>query len=405
MKTSFFTLLLVLSANIFHAQNFLKSGIYRGLIQANDSIQIPFNAEVNLNKDSLFFTIINGSEKLTSSIALSNHDTAIIPMFVFDADLKLYRGKNNQVEGIMIKNYVKDYTMPLTLIYGEKERFKESKPALVNLSGKYAVTFNNNGSLSQAIGLFEQTNNLLYGTFLTETGDYRFLEGKVFDSSFVLSAFDGEHAYLFRGKLGKNKRIKGEFFSGKTGYRSFSGTFDPNAKLRDPYALTYLKEGYETFEIEFPDLNGNKVSLNDERFKNKAVVIQILGTWCPNCMDETEFLSNWYNKRKIRDIEIVGLAFEAKNDFDYAAKRLNIFKKKYNIKYEILFCGLSGTKSASEALPMLNKVMSFPTTIFLNKKHQLVKIHTGFNGPGTGKYYEEFIESFNQNIQLISNSE
>ncbi|MBK9558015.1 MAG: hypothetical protein IPO47_19830 [Bacteroidetes bacterium] len=43
-------------------------------------------------------------------------------------------------------------------------------------------------------------------------------------------------------------------------------------------------------------------------------------------------------------------------------------------------------KPASEALPMLNKVMGFPTHYHLNKQHDVVEISTGFNGPATGIY-------------------
>ena len=43
---------------------------------------------------------------------------------------------------------------------------------------------------------------------------------------------------------------------------------------------------------------------------------------------------------------------------------------------------------------MLNRVMSFPTTITIDRDGQVRNIHTGFSGPGTGKHYEEFVEEF-----------
>ena len=47
--------------------------------------------------------------------------------------------------------------------------------------------------------------------------------------------------------------------------------------------------------------------------------------------------------------------------------------------------------------------MSYPTTIFIDKKGKVREIHTGFSGPGTGKYYDEFVTEFNQLMdKLIS---
>ena len=35
---------------------------------------------------------------------------------------------------------------------------------------------------------------------------------------------------------------------------------------------------------------------------------------------------------------------------------------------------------------MLNQVVSYPTLIFVDRKDQVSKIHTGFKGPATAEY-------------------
>ena len=50
---------------------------------------------------------------------------------------------------------------------------------------------------------------------------------------------------------------------------------------------------------------------------------------------------------------------------------------------------------------MLNKVMGFPTTIIIDKKGVVRKIHTGFSGPGTGVYYEKYIAGFENFINKL----
>jgi hypothetical protein len=45
--------------------------------------------------------------------------------------------------------------------------------------------------------------------------------------------------------------------------------------------------------------------------------------------------------------------------------------------------------------------VAFPTTIFIDKKGQVRHIHTGFSGPGTGKYYDQYVEEFNRLIDKL----
>ena len=113
-------------------------------------------------------------------------------------------------------------------------------------------------------------------------------------------------------------------------------------------------------------------------------------------MDETRFLADWYRKNADKGVEIIGLAYEVKPDFNYARERVLTMKEKLDVPYDFLIAGTSSTQAASESLPMLNRVMSFPTSIILDRKGDVRRIHTGFSGPATGVYYEEFVDDFNQ---------
>jgi len=215
-----------------------------------------------------------------------------------------------------------------------------------------------------------------------------------------LYSFDGDHLYKFRGVKSVDT-IHGEFWSGKTGYKKFKAFKNESIELPDAYGLTYLKKGYERIDFSFKDLQGNLVSLKDPRYQNKVVVVQILGTWCPNCMDETRFLADWYRKNKHRGVEIIGLAYERKPDFAYAKSRVQKMKELMGVDYEVLIAGVATTESASESLPMLNQIISFPTSIVIDKTGAVRKIHTGFNGPATGKYYDNFVQEFNNMMDTL----
>jgi thiol-disulfide isomerase/thioredoxin len=158
------------------------------------------------------------------------------------------------------------------------------------------------------------------------------------------------------------------------------------------------------FSFSFPDENGDTLSLEDERFENKAVIIQIMGTWCPNCLDETNFFVEWKTRNRDKPVEIVALAYEKKPDFGYASARVKRMKSKLGIDYPVLIAGINDRELIAESLPQIEQINAYPTTIFLDKTHEIVRIHTGFNGPGTGIHYQNFVEDFNSTVKkLIEN--
>ena len=194
----------------------------------------------------------------------------------------------------------------------------------------------------------------------------------------------------------------GDFYSGKKGHSTWTATLDPNAKLPDANALTGMKPGQKKLDFKFPSIyEGGSISPSDPKYKGKVVVVQILGSWCPNCMDETNFLAPWYEKNKQRGVEIIGLGYERTTDQKVAAQKLLKMKERMNVGYDIAIAGEASSEAASKSLPQVQKVLAFPTTIFLDKKGEVRKIHTGYSGPGTGKYYEQEVAEFNKTIDQL----
>ena len=145
------------------------------------------------------------------------------------------------------------------------------------------------------------------------------------------------------------------------------------------------------------------VSLEDERFNNKVVIVQLMGTWCPNCLDESKFLTSFYESYRSKGLEIVALTFEYVKTVEKANANLDRLKANLNIAYPLLLAQYGSTDKdlAQEKLPMLNKVWSYPTTIILDRNHQVKKIHTGYNGPATGQVYTDFVEEFTAFIDTL----
>jgi len=373
--------------------------MWRAVIEVQDQ-KLPFNFElVHDQKGGYDIYLINAEERLLLDEVAVTEDSINMVLHIFDANIKA-KIEGDSLQGVFIKNYAADYRLPFTAVYGREYRFPERKSEVetADFTGKYEVTFLHEGDTTKAIGIFNQSGKKVTGTFLTPTGDYRFLDGNATGNVLQLSTFDGNYAYLFRASLQEDGKLEGEFFSGKTWRETWVAEKNENATLPDAESLTYLKEGYDKISFAFPDVDGKMVSLEDDAYKDKVVILQLLGTWCPNCMDETKFLSPWYTENKQRGVEIVGLAYERKADFDYARARVRKMVEKMDVPYNILIAGTDDKEKASETLPMLNGVLAFPTTIFIGKDGKVKKIHTGFNGPGTGIYFEQFKENFNQTV-------
>lgn len=380
----------------------LKPGIWRGILEIQGE-QLPFNFEAKEDESGSYDVIIhNGEERLVLDEVTFQGDSVNIVLHVFDAYLRA-AVKGDSLVGLFNLNYNPSYKVPFKARFGQDFRFivPATNSVTKDFTGKYEVQFFNAKDTSRAIALISQTGTTATGTFLTSTGDYRYLEGSILNDTLHLSTFDGNHLYLFEITKPNDSTLLGGHWLGKSRFRNWVGKKNENAKLPDAESLTYLKEGYDKIEFSFPDLNGDKVTLTDDRFKNKVVILQMFGTWCPTCMDETKFLAPWYDANKDRGVEIVGLAYERKPDFTYASDRVKKMKAKFGVNYEFLIAGVDDIAKASETLPMLNKVIGFPNTIFIGKDGKVKHIHTGFDGPASGIYYEQFKERFNQIVNEL----
>lgn len=382
--------------------NPLKTGIWRAVIGIQDQ-ELPFNIDVSRDAQGGYDVyILNGEERLLLDEVSMHDDSVDIALHIFDANIRA-KITGDSLKGVFVKNFAKDYQLPFQAVYGQEYRFPKSaeNQSTVDFSGKYDVTFFSGPTARKAIAVLEQSGDRVTGSVLTRTGDYRFLDGIADGDTLKLSTFNGNDAYIFLAARQEDGKLTGQFFSGKTRNERWIAEKNEHAAFPEAESLTYLKEGFDRISFTFPDANGKPVSLEDEKYKHKVVILQLLGTWCPNCMDETKFLGPWYDENKDRGIEIIGLAFENKDDFGYASARVKKMVEKMGVHYQVVIAGTDDKERRAEALPMLNAIVAFPTTIFIGRDGEVKKIHTGFNGPGTGIYYEQFKEEFNETVNRL----
>ena len=404
MKSIILLIVLTISYTVVSQKQVkIKKGAWISELQLNETDVLPFHIKVTQNNQ---ITILNGEEEIALNSSIYKNDSFYVKFPYFNSELVFHQDNKKTLNGYWV-NYNKsaNYRIPFTSIKKKSTRFgisKKIKNSIV-VDGKWQVEFEPNSDSSYpAVGIFEQKKINVSGTFLTETGDYRFLEGNSTTDSLLLSCFDGSHAFLFKARL-NNDTLKGTFFSGNHWQSDWYGVRSDNYTLISPDDLTYIvKEDALKFQLK--DLNNNDFNFPHERFNNKVVIIQIMGTWCPNCLDETHYYKELYDKYNTEGLEIISICYEAGKSFEEYVANVERLKSKLDINFTFLIGGKASKNLASEHFKVLNEVISFPTSIFIGRDGKVKRVHTGFNGPGTGSYYNEYIEKTEALIQTLLNN-
>lgn len=255
-------------------------------------------------------------------------------------------------------------------------------------AGRWEVRFES--STDPAVGIFEvNADHLATGTFLTPTGDYRYLAGRVDGDLMRLSTFDGAHAFLFHARMQPDGTIAGDFWSGNWHHATWTAARDDSAALPDAFTQT-TPTGAGVDDLAFRDLSGTPTRVTEllNAGNAPARILYIFGSWCPNCADagaEMKRLKAKYGDR----LTIVGLAFEQTEDFPRSARQVGLYAERHGADWPVLIAGLADKAKASAELPVLDRVRAYPTTIFLNAANEIGAVHTGFSGPATGQAHAE----------------
>jgi thiol-disulfide isomerase/thioredoxin len=375
--------------------------MWRAILALHGNVEMPFNFSMDEKNNKIIIVFINGSERIETNEVQMTQDSIFIKMPVFDSEIRarVFYFETKPVS--MIGNFINharttDNVIPFKATANGNIRFFGNKNETAkNFSGKWEVHFSQGmPDSSDAIGEFMQSGENITGTFLTPTGDYRYLAGNVYGSTMSLSAFDGCHLFLFKATMKDDGTIEGDYWSGAHWHETWNGRRNAAFTLPDADTLMKLKKGYDGIKFSFLNLDSSKVNFPSEKYKGKVVILQIMGTWCPNCMDESSFLAPFYKTNNKKGLEIIGLAFEKFPEFGRAKKNITRLKTRFNIEYPVLVACTNNKDSIARNLPMLGSIYSYPTTIFIDKKGKVRRIHTGYSGPATGIHYERWENDF-----------
>jgi thiol-disulfide isomerase/thioredoxin len=252
---------------------------------------------------------------------------------------------------------------------------------------------------------FTQQANHVEGTIAPISGDYGALAGEIVgdksggnDAVLHLSRFDGIHALRLDGRLVAPGRIEGVFHVAPEVALNYVATATgASSGFEEAERLTSVANPSEPFRFHGADASGVIITQSDPRFRGKVVLLDIFGTWCPNCHDEAPVLQSLYAQFHSRGLEIVGLSYEYTGDRARSRRLLQIYRRKYSIAFPLLLAGTTDFGQIGKTLPQLRNFGAYPTTIFLDRHGRVRLIHAGFSGPATGRL-EEVKQSFQQTI-------
>jgi peroxiredoxin len=379
------------------------TGNYRAVLQLPGG-ELPFGLEIARENDAPIAWLVNASERVKVTEVKIAGDDITLRMPGFEHRITAKRtGEQLRGELLMLKAKGKRQQIPFTAVRGQAPRFfADEAPPGGDVSGRWAVDFTNDeGGTYIAVGEFQQQGSAVTGTFLTPTGDYRYLNGELREGKLYLGTFNGGHVFLFHAALDASGGLQGEYWSGLASHERFVAHRDATASLGTTTAVTAMKNPTQALAFAFPDLAGNTVSLDDPRFRGKVVVVTLAGSWCPNCHDEAAFFAPYYREHQAEGLEVVSLMFEQLETVAETTDAVQRFRDRYAITYPLLLAGISDKKDAATKLPQLNGVYAFPTTILVDRKGQVRHIHTGFSGPATGRHYTELTQDLDQRIRAL----
>jgi thiol-disulfide isomerase/thioredoxin len=234
--------------------------------------------------------------------------------------------------------------------------------------------------------IVHQTGPKISASILRVDGDTGAITGTYRDGKFILSHFSGFRAALLEITPTKEGRLAltldGQAL---TAYRSQDARALGLPAPSDPTTYTTVRDPNEPFKFSFPDLNGQLVSNTDARFQGKVVIVNIMGSWCPNCHDEAPFLAELYRKYHDKGLEVVSLDFEDAAHIDNLT-RLHAFIQQYRMDYPVLLGG--NMKEWNEKLPQAVNLNFWPTTFFLGRDGRVKAVHVGFAAQASGEFNE-----------------
>lgn len=386
--------LCILAATGAFAQSI--EGLWHATVLNPSGEAVAFQLEITGSTKRLQASLRNGPDRNDSTSASFAGGRLRVDFDYWDATLEAVL-KGGRFTGEIKRTYRKT---TLTRAFAAQQKpftTAKAKP-VVNVQGDWLVrTEDPKGKKDVYQAVLKQHGNRVEGTLLNVTGDSGAMTGSMDGDVLTLSRFDGIRATLLRLKWNADGTFSGKMNSTDTA--TAQRLTAKHAEAFDPGAFTRVREPAIPLKMSFPDLEGKVVSLEDERYRGKVVLITIMGSWCPNCHDETPVLSELYERYAKRGFEVIAVAFEYTGDAPRDIRQLKVFVDKFKVKYPVLYAG--ATEDAVSKLSQLENFGAYPTTLLIGTDGLVKKVHAGFDGPATGERFTALKHEMTELIEAL----
>jgi thiol-disulfide isomerase/thioredoxin len=376
------------------------SGLWDATITFNGQ-DIPFRLQIAGDGSNLQGWLFNGDDKVVASGASFENGTLVLNFDSYAAKLeaKLQDGALVGEYGPMLKKIY-----PVTARRHQPAAKLQGDLSIPSIDGLWEVPVQSaKGEKAWRLIVQQKGAADVSAAILRVDGDTGALTGGYKDGKFVLSHFSGGRPSLMILTPSADGTLAVEM-TDLHGKSQMTATRPDVARAKglpeptDPDHHTTVKDASEPFRFSFPDLSGKIVSNTDARFQGKVVLVNITGSWCPNCHDEAPFLAELYRKYRSRGLEIVALSFEEGDQLQNPT-RLRAFMKEYGIDYTVLLGGVPDDRDAKLTQPV--NLNSWPTTFFLGRDGRVRFVHAGFPGPASGALYRQAVKEFYAQVESL----
>jgi peroxiredoxin len=376
-------------------------GVWNGVVYMQNQDEVALKLELEVEGEQVSGTIINGDERITSTSGSFDGYKLKLGFDYYDAVLEGDFARREIIGAITRTWKQQKMVRNFKMWKGGEKMIVPAATEGKDLSGEWEMKVGEGEKQRAWRLMLAQKDGALSGTILTPSGDWGTMTGEFAYGKMQLTRFDVINARLLRAQLNAQGQLEGMVDLGQGDA--------PRKVIAEPVSATApvatqntrVKNPTEPFKFSGLDLTGKTIDSSDARFKNKVILIEISGTWCPNCYDEAPLLKDLYARYQSQDLEVVGLSFEYTGDTKRDLEQVKIFNQKHGISYLMLLGGSTENDDIARKLPQLENFGAYPTTIFIGRDGLVKKIHAGFDGPATGERHTRLKAEFEETVKEL----
>ncbi len=376
-----------------------EQAAWNGVLELARGISLPFRMSLDLSGEKPGGYFLVGDEKTPIPEVMRDGNSLVLGFSEYGAEMRgTWNGNEWAGDYIRYRSSGNKSFKFRAAPAAASAALRPSAPAAAP-TGNFQVLFDGDGRIDETtVAKFWTKDSSLYGTFIAPDGDYGLLAGEPAGNGFYLNRFTGWQATVIALEP-SGAGWFGRFYAASND-KPQAFTLKPRADLKIAIPATMqtaVRNPNRGFTFEGMSITGDTVRNIDERFKGKALIIDIMGTWCHNCLDEAPVLEQLQREYGKDGLEIVGLSFEISDDPEVAKKNLKLYKDRFGLTYTLLFCGSLDDQNVDRQIRgQIENFFAYPTTIFIGRSGSVQAVHSGFKGPGTGEEFQPQVKEFHE---------